>query len=96
MSRMIATRFVMAAALTIATGSLALAADFTKGTVKKVDEKTKKVTLIHEELKTLGMPAMTMVFQVPDDTLLGKLKVGKKVEFVAERVNGKLTVTQVK
>lgn len=42
------------------------------------------------------MPAMTMVFQVADDAMLEKLKVGAKVQFVAERVNGKLTVTQVK
>ncbi|CAN7383081.1 copper-binding protein [Pararhizobium sp. LjRoot235] len=78
----------------LATG--ALAAEFTKGTVKKVDAKAKKVTLIHEELKSLEMPAMTMVFRVKDDALLEKLKEGASIEFVAERVEGKLTVTEVK
>jgi len=29
------------------------------------------------------MPAMTMVFQVADDAMLEKLKVGAKVQFVA-------------
>lgn len=96
MSRMIATRLATATALAMAAGSLALAGDFTTGTVKKLDEKTGRVTLSHEELKTLQMPAMTMVFQVSDKALLDKLKVGEKVEFVAERVKGKLTVTQVK
>ena len=96
MSRKIATRLATATALVIAAGSLALGGDFTIGTVKKLDEKAGKVTLSHEELKTLDMPAMTMVFQVSDKALLDKLKVGEKVEFVAERVNGKLTVTQVK
>ena len=81
-------------AATLASG--AFAAEFTKGTVKKIDVKAKKVTLIHEELKDLEMPAMTMVFRVKDDALLEKLKEGANIEFVAERVEGKLTVTEVK
>ncbi|BCH62702.1 hypothetical protein RvVAT039_pl12500 (plasmid) [Agrobacterium vitis] len=81
-------------ALTVASG--VFAAEFTKGTVKKVDAKAKKVTLIHEELKDLEMPAMTMVFRVKDDAMLGKLKEGAKIEFVAERVEGNLTVTEIK
>ena len=81
-------------ALTMASG--VFAAVFTKGTVKKVDAKAKKVTLIHEELKDLEMPAMTMVFRVKDDAMLGKLKEGANIEFVAERLEGKLTVTEIK
>ncbi|MBB5538234.1 copper-binding protein [Rhizobium giardinii] len=80
----------------IAVASGAFAAEFTKGTVKKVDAKAKKVTLIHEELKSLEMPAMTMVFRVKDDAMLAKLKEGASIEFVAERVEGKLTVTEIK
>ncbi|WP_105382209.1 copper-binding protein [Neorhizobium alkalisoli] len=80
--------------LTSAAG--AFAQEFTKGTVKKIDAKAKKVTLVHEELKSLEMPAMTMVFQIGDDALLAKLKQGANIQFVAARVNGKLTVTQVK
>ncbi|KAB1087036.1 hypothetical protein F4V91_11745 [Neorhizobium galegae] len=89
-------KLAVVAALTLTSAGGAFAQEFTKGTVKKLDTGTKKVTLIHEELKGLEMPAMTMVFQVGDDTLLAKLKEGAKVQFVAERVNGKLTVTQVK
>lgn len=85
----------LAAAIALSAAS-AFAEEFTKGIVKKVDTKTKKVTLVHEELKGLEMPAMTMVFQIGDDALLAKLKEGANVQFVAERVNGKLTVTQVK
>lgn len=81
-------------AATFATG--AFAEEFTKATVKKIDVKAKKVTLIHEELKSLDMPAMTMVFQVADDAMLEKLKKGETIEFVADRINGKLTVTKVK
>ncbi|KXF75027.1 hypothetical protein ATN84_20275 [Paramesorhizobium deserti] len=90
------TRILIAAVLSIGSAYGVMAEEFTKGTVKKVDAKAKKVTLIHEELKTLDMPAMTMVFRVEDKALLDKLKEGAKIEFVAERVNGKLTVTQVK
>jgi len=86
----------LAAALALSSAAGAYAQEFTNGTVKKVDAKAKKVTLVHEELKTLEMPAMTMVFAVEDDALLAKLKEGAKVQFVAERKNGKLTVTQVK
>ncbi|RDL48051.1 Cation efflux system protein CusF [Ensifer sp. M14] len=89
-------KLALASALTLGTAYGAFAAEFTKGTVKKLDVKAKKVTLIHEELKDLEMPAMTMVFRVQDDTLMDKLKEGASVEFIAERVNGKLTVTQVK
>lgn len=85
---------IAAAFAVLATG--AFAQEFTKGTVKKVDAKAKKVTLIHEELKSLDMPAMTMVFGVADPAMLDKLKAGAEVQFVAERVNGKLTVTQLK
>ncbi|MBA1349380.1 copper-binding protein [Rhizobium indicum] len=74
----------------------AFAQEFTKGVVNKVDAKANKVTIKHEELKNLDMPAMTMVFRVEDPALLERLKEGSKIEFVAERVNGKLTVTEVK
>ncbi|WEX90475.1 copper-binding protein [Sinorhizobium garamanticum] len=89
-------KLTLASALALGTAYGALAAEFTKGTVKKVDAKAKKVTLIHEELKSLDMPAMTMVFRVRDDAILEQLKEGAKIEFVAERVDGKLTVTEVK
>lgn len=89
-------KFATAATFAVVFASGAFAAEFTKGTVKKVDAKAKKVTLIHEELKDLEMPAMTMVFRVKDDALLEKLKEGANVEFVAERVEGKLTVTEIK
>ncbi|MCM2450841.1 copper-binding protein [Agrobacterium vitis] len=89
-------KFASTALLAVTLASGAIAAEFTKGTVKKVDAKAKKVTIIHEELKSLEMPAMTMVFRVKDDAMLEKLKEGANIEFVAERVEGKITVTDVK
>ena len=42
------------------------------------------------------MPAMTMVFYPADETMLEKMSEGQAIEFVADRVNGKLTVTELK
>ncbi|NKN35851.1 hypothetical protein HFC70_05730 [Agrobacterium sp. a22-2] len=89
-------KLTLASVFAMGTAYGAIATEFTKGTVKKVDATAKKVTLVHEELKALEMPAMTMVFRVEDPAILDKLKPGSNVEFVAERVNGKLTVTQLK
>ena len=72
------------------------AAEYTKGVVKKVNAKSKKVTIIHEELVNLGMPSMTMVFRTIDADMLGKMKAGDKIEFIADRVKGKLTVIELK
>jgi Cu/Ag efflux protein CusF len=75
--------------------SFASAETFTKGIIKKLDTKAGKVTIIHEELVDLGMPAMTMVFRAEEE-IMAKLAEGKDVEFLADRVNGKLTVTSLK
>ena len=69
---------------------------YTKGVVKKVNAESGKVTIIHEELLDLGMPAMTMVFRVADEAMLEQLEPGENIEFVAERLKGKITVTDVK
>lgn len=90
------TTIAAAAIMAVALSGTAFAATFTKATVKKIDEKAGKVTLIHEELVDLEMPAMTMVFVVGDPAMLEQLEVGKEIEFIADRVNGKLTVTDLR
>lgn len=89
-----------AAALALVLANGALASEFTKGKVKKIDIKTGKVTIIHEELTLASggdaMPAMTMVFRVADDAMLEKVAEGQDIEFVADRVKGKLTVVEMK
>mgnify|MGYP001759769903 CR=1 FL=1 len=57
-------KITVAAALLLTAPFSAFAEEFTKGTVKKVDAAAKKVTIIHEELKNLDMPAMTMVLSL--------------------------------
>ena len=70
-------------------------ADMTNAEVRKIDKDTKKITLKHEAIKSLDMPGMTMVFQVKEDTLLGKAKVGDKVRFSAEKIGGAFVVTDI-
>ena len=89
-------RLALAACLTLAFAGSVAAAEFTKGKVKKLDDKAGKVTIIHEELKSLDMPAMTMVFRIGEGVDRAKLKEGADIEFVADRINGKITVTEVK
>ncbi len=64
-----------------------------EGEVRRVDSAVGKLTLRHGPLANMEMPAMTMVFRVKDPAWLTQLKVGDKVRFVAERVDGNLTVT---
>jgi Cu/Ag efflux protein CusF len=70
-------------------------ADMTDGEVRKVDKENKKITLKHGEIKNLGMPGMTMVFQVKDPAMLEQVKAGDKVKFQAEKVGSAYTVTQM-
>ncbi|MCK5931035.1 MAG: copper-binding protein [Fulvimarina manganoxydans] len=89
-------RITLAAALSLGAISVASAAEFTNGVVQKVDAKGKKLTIKHEELTNLDMPAMTMVFSVADPAMLEEAKEGQSIQFVAERLRGKLTVTEMK
>ncbi len=63
--------------------------------VKKVDKDTGKVTLKHAEIKSLDMPAMTMVFRVRDAALWEKLTEGAKVKVSIEKALMGYNVTQV-
>ena len=77
------------------TAPLVQNATFTKGSVKELDAAAGKVTIIHEELVNLDMPAMTMVFRA-DEEVMARLAKGQNIEFVADRVEGKLTVVELK
>lgn len=69
--------------------------EMTDGEVRRVDKEAGKVTLKHADIKSLDMPAMTMVFVVKDKVVLEKLKVGDKIKFRAINDAGKYTVTEV-
>lgn len=86
----------LSATMTFAALASANAETFAKGVVKKVDAEADKVTIIHEELVDLDMPAMTMVFELADPAMADELSEGAEVEFVVARVKGKLTVTKLR
>ena len=70
-------------------------ADMADGEVRKVDKENKKITLKHGPIKSLDMPAMSMVFGVKDATLLDTVKVGDKVKFKAEQTGTAMIVTEI-
>jgi Cu/Ag efflux protein CusF len=74
---------------------LPLVAGAADGEIRKVDKDAKKITIKHGPLTNLGMPAMTMVFQVKDPAMLEQVKAGDKVRFEAEKAGGAYIVTQV-
>ncbi|HJV51075.1 MAG TPA: copper-binding protein, partial [Noviherbaspirillum sp.] len=49
----------------------------------------------HGPIENLGMPNMTMVFRAKDPAMLDQVKPGDKVKFIADKVNGALTVTKL-
>jgi Cu/Ag efflux protein CusF len=66
------------------------------GQVQKIDESAGKITLKHGPIKKLDMDTgMTMVFRVQDPAMLKAVKVGDKVKFDADKLNGAYTVTKI-
>lgn len=97
------TSLVVCSSLTYAVGDAASAplstpasSEMTSGEVRKIDMDTRKITLKHGEIKNLGMPGMTMVFQVKEPAMLEAVKSGDKVRFTAEKMNGAMTITNIK
>lgn len=67
----------------------------TEGEIRKIDREAGKLTLRHGPIVNLDMPGMTMSFRVSEPQMLDSLKVGDKIRFVAERVNGATLVTRI-
>jgi len=65
------------------------------GEVRAVDKENKSITLKHGRIKssTVEMGPMTMQFAVKDKALLSNVKVGDKVKFTVENIDGSPTVT---
>lgn len=85
---------VLAAGVAVSAAAFAQAAP-TEGSVEKIDQAAGKITLNHGAIKNLDMEAMKMVFRVKDAGMLNGLKVGQKIRFEADRVNGQITVTKI-
>ncbi|WP_332876474.1 copper-binding protein [Massilia sp. S19_KUP03_FR1] len=63
------------------------------GEVVKVDREGGKITLRHGPLVNLNMQGMTMAFRVAEPAMLDQVKPGDKVQFVADKAGGGLTIT---
>ena len=83
------------ASATASAASAVAAAAMADGEVRKVDKEAGKLTLRHGRIESLDMPGMTMVFRVADPKLLDGLKVGDKLRFSAERLQGAITITAI-
>lgn len=69
--------------------------DMTDAEVRRVDKEGGKLTLKHADIKSLDMPAMTMVFAVKDKSMLDTLKAGDKIRFKVVQQAGQFIVTEV-
>jgi Cu/Ag efflux protein CusF len=65
------------------------------GEMRKVDKTAGKLTIKHGPLENLGMDAMTMVFKVKDAAMLSQVKSGDRIDFIADEVDGALTVVKL-
>lgn len=65
------------------------------GVVVSLDRTANNVTISHGPLRNLGMPPMTMQFQVRDAGLLENVKVGDKVKFQADLTGGVFSVMKI-
>lgn len=63
------------------------------GTVTKIDEAAGKMTIKHGPIKKMDMEGMTMVFKTQTPDMLKLVKVGDKVRFDVDKVNGQMTLT---
>lgn len=87
---------VLGAAAMVAMQPAHATEEVVKGEVRKIDASAGKITLRHGPIKKFDMDeGMTMVFRVKDPAMLNTVKVGDKVNFEADKVNGRFTVTKI-
>jgi Cu/Ag efflux protein CusF len=65
------------------------------GEIVKVLASQQKLTLRHEAIPSLDMPAMTMNYRLAKPEMLNGLKAGDKVVFEAEDRKGSYVVTSI-
>lgn len=96
-SRKYSSRMAVATAMAVVSLATPLAfaqqADAT-GEVRRVDAAAGKVSIKHDAISALDLPAMTLVYQI-EPTLLAGIKPGDKVRFTATRKDGRYVVTAI-
>lgn len=66
-----------------------------EGEVRRVNKAAGTLTLRHGELRSVGMPPMTMVFSVDNTQNLEGLAEGDKVRFTVRKAGSQLIVTRL-
>jgi Cu/Ag efflux protein CusF len=69
--------------------------EMVEGQVTKIDQPAGKITLRHGPIKKFDMDGMTMVFRVQDPAMLKQVKVGDKVRFEPDKIDGQFTVIKM-
>lgn len=62
------------------------------GEILKVDPASSKITIKHDQIPNIGLPAMTMSFNVSDVEMLNQFKAGDTVKFAIRKLDGALTI----
>jgi len=70
-------------------------APLSQGEVRKVDAAAQKITLRHGPIASIGMPPMTMVFEVENAQLLEGVSAGEKVNFQVQQQGNRYIVTEL-
>jgi Cu/Ag efflux protein CusF len=87
------------AAATAATAKASTAAPATfqgRGKLLDLDVPDRLITVDHDDMPSLGMPAMTMDFPVAASVDMGTVTAGQTVSFVLTVISGILTVTELR
>lgn len=71
------------------------ATDFIAGEIVKIDAERGEVTLRHEPIAHLHLPAKTTIFHYVDARVILRARAGDKVRFRADRFEGTLRVTAI-
>jgi len=74
----------------------AAAPTWTPAEVTKIDAERGRITLAHGPIENLKMAGMTMPFNVKDRAFLTRVKVGDRVQFKADRIDGKYVVVDLR
>lgn len=63
-----------------------------KGVIRKIDHAAMRLSIKHDDIPNLDMPGMTMSFKVKEHSQMAGLAVNDKINFVADEVDGEITV----
>ena len=88
-------RGVLAAGLAFMGAAIAAPSAPVQGEVRRINPQEGKITLKHEPIPELDLPAMTLVYRVLELRIIDNVKPGDKVKFTADRIDGQYTVISI-